>query len=310
MNSSLVTQFPFWAVVVSVAAYFFPAEFSSFKPAIVPLLSVVMFGMGMTLTADNFKAVLKKPVIIAIGVFIQFFLMPLIAWGLAMTFELSTELLVGMILVGSSAGGTASNVICYLARGNVALSILMTLTSTICAIVLMPAITFVYLNQSVPVPVLDMMTSILLIVILPVILGTAINTLFGRHLETVQPIFPVISCLAIIAIIAIIVGLNQNNLANLKLPVLWAVMLHNLIGPIVGYIIPKLMKYDPETCRTVAIEVAMQNSGLSVALAIKYFSTTAALPGALFSIWHNISGSILATYWRKKNPPRRKHYCH
>ncbi|MBE8232870.1 MAG: bile acid:sodium symporter family protein, partial [Endozoicomonadaceae bacterium] len=207
---------------------------------------------------------------------------------------------VRMILVGSTAGGTASNVICYLARGNVALSILMTLTSTLCAVALMPTLTYLYLNQSIPVPVWGMMRSIILMVIIPVLLGTGINTLFGHKLKAVQAIFPIISSLGIIVIIAIIVGLNHDNMTKLSLPTLSAIILHNLLGLCAGYSIPKLLKYDIQTCRTVAIEVGMQNSGLSVALAIKYFNTAAALPGALFSIWHNVSGSILAAYWRRK----------
>jgi len=243
--------------------------------------------------------VIKSPLIIAIAVGIQFLLMPLFAYVISIMLGLSVDLMTGMVLVGASAGGTASNVICYLAKGNVALSILMTVVSTLCAVMLMPALTFLYLNQVVPVPVEGMLSSILSIVLFPVLLGTLLNSFFTQRLKRIQPVLPLLSTFSIMFIIAIIVGLNHDNLRVLAMPVLIAVVLHNAMGLIVGYGIPRLFKYDAKTCRTVCIEVAMQNSGLSVALAIKYFSISAALPGALFSIWHNISGSLLAFYWRK-----------
>jgi len=255
----------------------------------------------MTLTWDDFKAVLKKPLVITVAVAIQFLLMPLFAYAISIFLELSIDLMTGMVLVGASAGGTASNVICYLAKGNVALSILMTVVSTLCAVVLMPALSFLYLNQVVPVPVVGMLNSILTIVLFPVLVGTLLNSFFTQRLKTIQPFLPLLSTFSIVFIIAIIVGLNHDNLRVLALPVLIAVCLHNLLGLCAGYAIPWLLKYDARTCRTVCIEVAMQNSGLSVALAIKYFSIAAALPGAIFSIWHNVSGSLLAMYWRKQD---------
>ena len=300
MLSKLINFFPIWAILLSAVAYINAEAFASYKDIIVPLLALVMFCMGMTLNWRDFKAVLNKPVVIAIAVAIQFLLMPLFAYGLSLFLNLSKEIMTGMILVGASAGGTASNVICYLAKGDVALSILMTVVSTLLAVLLMPALTFLYLNQLVPVPVEGMLKSILLIVLLPVLSGTLLNSFFSRALKPVQALFPLLSSLAIVLIIAIIVGLNHDNLNDLALPVLLAVCLHNILGLIFGYAIPKILKYDEPTCRTVCIEVAMQNSGLSVALAIKHFSMAAALPGALFSIWHNISGSLLALFWRTK----------
>jgi len=163
----------------------------------------------------------------------------------------------------------------------------------------MPTLTYLYLHQVVPVPVEGMLKSLLLIVLLPVLAGTFLNSIFGKGLKKLQPIFPLLSSCSIVFIIAIIVGLNHDNLSNLALPILLAVCLHNFLGLMVGYAIPWLLKYDARTCRTVCIEVAMQNSGLSVALAVKYFSVAAALPGAIFSIWHNVSGSLLAMYWRR-----------
>ncbi len=294
----VVNLFPVWAILLSGIAYANAEVFASYKSIIVPLLALVMFSMGMTLNWRDFKAVLKKPVVIAIAVTIQFLLMPLFAYGLSIALNLSKEIMTGMVLVGASAGGTASNVICYLAKGDVALSILMTVVSTLFAVLLMPVLTFLYLNQLVPVPIEGMLKSILLIVLLPVFSGTVLNGFFSQHLKKIQVVFPLLSSLAIVLIIAIIVGLNHDNLSDLAFPVLLAVCLHNTLGLIFGYSIPRFLKYDERTCRTVCIEVAMQNSGLSVALAIKHFSMAAALPGALFSIWHNISGSLLALFWR------------
>lgn len=301
MINRIVNLFPLWAIMLSGIAFFIPEYFSAQKNIIVPLLAVIMFCMGLTLTVSDFKAVIKKPKVIAITVLLQFLLMPLFAYVISLMLELPIDLMTGMILVGASAGGTASNVICYLAKGNVALSILMTVVSTLCAVILMPVLTFLYLEQTVPVPVEKMLYSLLNIVLLPVFMGTLINSVFAHRLLIVQPFFPLLSSFSIVLIIAIIVALNQDNLRQLALPVLFAVFLHNALGLMVGYFIPRLLKYDKRTCRTICIEVGMQNSGLSVALAIKYFSVTAALPGVLFSIWHNLTGSLLAFIWRRSD---------
>lgn len=300
MSNRGVIFFPIGALLLSLIAYFNPAPFTHVKGTIIPLLALVMFFMGMTLTWQHFKQALKQPLIILLTISIQFIFMPLFAYLLANALQLSEAHTIGLVLVGCSAGGTASNVICYLAKGNVALSILMTMASTLCAVIAMPLLSYIYLSQSVAVPVTDMMRSILLIVFLPVVTGTAINSFLGRYLIRVQGLFPLFSSVAIALIIAIIVALNQHNFASLSWAVLAAVVLHNMLGMGVGYFIPRLLKYDTAICRTVSIEVGMQNSGLSVALAMKYFSVAAALPGAMFSIWHNISGSTIASYWRQK----------
>lgn len=299
MSRFFINLFPVWAISLSILAFLSPSYFIPAKPAIIPLLALVMFGMGTSLSWQHFAEAVKRPVIIGFTVFIQFVFMPLLAFLISLAFKLPEQQMIGMVLVGSSAGGTASNVICYLARGNVALSILMTMTSTLCAVVLMPLLTHLYLNQMIEVPVLDMMKNILLIVFLPVMTGITLNTFFSSFINKLQNTFPALSCSAIILIIAIIVALNHNNLAIVSLPVISAIILHNGLGMLFGYLIAHWFNYDRQTCRTVCIEVGMQNSGLSVALAIKFFTVSAALPGALFSIWHNLSGSLLAAYWRK-----------
>ncbi len=289
--------FPVWALLLSGIAYYFPEPFTTLKPGIIPLLAVIMFGMGMTLTMEDFKRVGQTPGIILIGVCLQFLVMPLAAYMISIGLKLPLPLLIGMVLVGASSGGTASNVICYLARGDVALSITLTLCSTLLAVVAMPALTWLYLGERIPVPVWGMLLTVLKIVIAPVLIGVLINHLAGPRLKPVKPLFPVISVIAIVLIIAIIVAVNQARISELSFVIMTAVILHNLTGLLGGYWVSKWMGYDQQTCRTLAIEVGMQNSGLSVALAIKYFSVLAALPGAIFSIWHNLSGSVLASLW-------------
>jgi BASS family bile acid:Na+ symporter len=227
--------------------------------------------------------------------------MPGAAYTISKLFGLSNVMMAGIVLVGCSPGGTASNVIAYLGNGNVALSITLTLTSTLFAVALTPFFSYIILNQVVPVPVGDMFLSILQIVLVPVLAGTAINSFFSEKIEKIRNVFPFLSTVAIVLIIAIIVALNKSRLADIDLIIIVAVMLHNLTGLTCGYFIPKMFKYDEKICRTIGIEVGMQNSGLSVALAVKFFSAAAALPGAIFSIWHNLSGSILAGWWRYKD---------
>lgn len=301
MLNKFTATFPLWAILLAVVAYIAPDLFVAMKPGIIPLLVIIMFGMGMTLTASDFKQVLTQPQIIGLGVSLQYIIMPLVAWLVSLLLNLPVELMVGMVLVGSSAGGTASNVICYLAKGNVALSITLTLCSTLLAVVAMPAMTWLYVGQTVPVPALDMLISILKIVLIPVLLGVTLNTFLQKQLTPFAPLFPVISSLAIIIIIAIIVALNKERIATTGITILIAIMLHNLIGLFGTYGISRRMGYDQIISRTLAIEVGMQNSGLSVALALKYFSPAAALPGALFSIWHNLSGSMLAAWWSRQD---------
>jgi len=299
MNKT-VTLFPLGAIAISIFAVFFPDVLSPMRPAIVPLLGVVMFGMGMTLTLTDFMRVFKQPKLIGLGITLQYLLMPFIAFVLSLLLQLPVPLMAGLVLVGSCPGGTASNVICYLARGDVALSITLTSISTILAVIFTPFLTWFYVGQKVPVDIIAMMISIFIIIIIPVTLGILINKYFGSSLEKVKRTLPLISVIAIIIIIGIIVARNQPHLPALAIPVIIAVMLHNGLGLLFGYSLPKLVGYDAKTCRTLAIEVGMQNSGLGVALADKFFAASAALPGAIFSIWHNISGSCLAAFWSRE----------
>ncbi len=291
--------FPLWAILLSMIAYYLPDYFIPLKPSIIYLLAVVMLAMGITLKLSDFKKLFSLKILIIVGLILQFTIMPLSAWLISIMMGLSLPLLTGMILVGASPGGTASNVICYLAKGNVALSLALTSCSTLLAVIATPLLTWLYLGQSVEVPVTNMMMTLLKVIILPVALGVFINHLFGRSLNIVLKIFPSISILSICLIIAIIIASNQSKLQNLALIVIIAVILHNFVGLVCGYIFSKLLGFDHTNSKTLAIEVGMQNSGLAVALANQYFQAISALPGAVFSIWHNLSGSILATIWAK-----------
>jgi BASS family bile acid:Na+ symporter len=259
-----------------------------------------MFGMGLTLHLSDFKYVLQMPRLIFAGIALQYTIMPLTAVVLSNLMGLDPILTAGMILVGTCPGGTASNVICYLARGNVALSITLTAVSTFLAVILTPALTAELVSKTIDVPVVDMLLSILYMVIIPVSAGVVLNHVAGKILKPVRPVFPLLSVIAIVFIIAIIVSLNAQQVHQIGATVLIAVMLHNSTGLFLGYFTSRLLGYSPAECRTLAIEVGMQNSGLAVALAIKYFTATAALPGAIFSIWHNLSGSILAGFWSSR----------
>jgi len=298
----ITALFPLWALLGVLLAWLAPGWLVPLKTAIVPLLGLVMFAMGVTLTGEDFLTVLRRPFPVALGVALQFLLMPLVAWGLARLTGLPPQLAIGLILVGCSPGGTASNVICYLAKGDVALSITLTTVSTLLAIVATPLLTLLYAGETVPVPATGMLLTILKVILIPVLLGVLVNHFFHRPLAAVRDFFPVVSVAAIVLIISIIVALNHAQLESLVPGIALVVVLHNLIGMAGGYWVPRWLGRDVRECRTLAIEVGMQNSGLAVALAVKYFSATAALPGALFSIWHNLSGALLAGLWSRRRP--------
>jgi bile acid:Na+ symporter, BASS family len=292
--------FPVWALLASLLAFAYPQPLVDLKAWILPLLGLVMLGMGATLTPAEFREVLRRPRLVALGAALQFGIMPLAGWTIGHLLGLPPVLLAGLVLVGASPGGTASNVICYLARGDVALSITLTTVSTLLAVVLTPLLTLLYVGERVPVPAGAMLLSILQVVVLPVALGVLLNRLAGERIGGLKRLFPLISVAAIVLIIAIIVALNRESLASLGAEAGLAVILHNGTGLAAGYALARLLGQDETRARTLAIEVGMQNSGLAVALAVKHFSAAAALPGALFSVWHNLSGSALAAWWSRR----------
>ncbi|MAX08547.1 MAG: bile acid:sodium symporter [Gammaproteobacteria bacterium] len=292
--------FPVWALCLSCIAFVASDFLSSFEEAIVPLLAAVMFMMGLTLTQKDFRRISKEPKAVFIGVLLQFLLMPVLALTLAGMLQLSNQLTAGMVLVGSCAGGTASNVMTYLAKGDVALSISMTMASTLIGVFATPFLCALYLSETVSVDTRGMLLSIMQMVFLPVFAGVIVNHLLQTQVVKFERFFPSLSILLILCIIAIVVALNSERLVDIGLLTLVAVILHNSLGLASGFFVSRLFGFNLKQSHTIAIEVGMQNSGLGVALALQYFSSTAALPGALFSVWHNVSGSMLASAWGNK----------
>ncbi len=291
--------FPLWAILLSFCAFYFQTALQPMASAIVPLLGGIMFIMGLNLRKEDFLRIIEEPLPVVVGVFIQFLLMPILALTLSLMLQLSNQLTAGMVLVGSCAGGTASNVICYLAKGELALSISMTLATTLLGVVITPALCTFYLAETVSVDTQGMILSMLQIVLLPVLTGSLIAHFMPQVVTTIEWVLPSIAIGLILLVIMIIVSLNASSMIGIGPLVLVAVIFHNLGGLAGGFFISRLFGFSIRRSQTIAIEVGMQNSGLAVALATQYFSATAALPGALFSIWHNISGSLLASYWSR-----------
>lgn len=294
----LITRlFPLWAVFFALVSVYAPPLFKPILPHVTLLLGIVMFAMGITLTPADFRRVARRPAPVAAGIGLHYLIMPLAAWGLAKAFGMPPQLAVGMVLVGSVASGTASTVMVYLAGGDVALSVTISAVSTLVGVIATPLLVRLYVAAGISVPVLDMLASIAKIVLVPVALGVAVNRLAPHRIRRIEPALPLVSMAAIILIIAAVVSATAPSLATAGPLVLAAVILHNAIGLAGGYFGGKLLGFDESVCRTLALETGMQNSGLAAALAKLYFSPLAALPGAIFSIWHNISGSLLAGHW-------------
>ena len=293
------------AVVCSILAMIFPQVFIWGKAWIPALLGVIMFGMGLTLTFQDFANVWKNKRSVFIGVAAQYTIMPLAAFLISRLLGFDNIVLIGMVLVGSCPGGTASNVMVYLAKGNVALSVTMTLLSTLLAPVLTPAIVSLTIHQIVEVPFLKMMLTVFWIVILPICGGLLVRMLMKNKIKPLLSFFPHLSMVTIVFVIAVIMGLNRSTLLTFPLVIAAGVVLHNLFGLALGYGIAKLLKCPEEDRRAIAIEVGMQNSGLAVTLATQFFTAQSALPGALFSLWHNISGSTLARFWATRVVKKR-----
>ena len=299
MVNLTVKIFPALAVLVSILACVRPKWFAPGKVWVEPLLGVIMLGMGTTLAPKDFLNAVKRPRAVLIGMVLQFALMPLLAFAIGHALRLPKEQFVGLVMVGTVAGGTASNVIAYLAGGDVALSITMTACSTVAGIFLTPLLSSLYLGQTVQISAWAMFKSILIVVALPVSIGLVINRFCRRHSELVGKICPVVSVVVIVLVIGIVVSLNAGKLSECGILVVAAVILHNLSGLAAGYGCARLLRCDGKTSVTIAIEVGMQNSGLAAALALKFFGGASALPGALFSIWHNISGALFAAASRR-----------
>lgn len=314
----ITNLFWLWTLLGTAWAWFRPGDFTWFLGTLggtdlklIPLgLGVIMLGMGVTLTTADFAKVLKTPWQVAIGVVAQFLIMPAVGWGVATLFQLSDDLKLGVILVSCCPGGTASNVVTYLARANVALSVLMTMTSTLLAVGLTPYLTKVYASVAVPfqVDAVAMVWSMVSIVLLPVVAGVVLNRYFGRRLRLVREVSPVVSVLVIVLIVGAIVGARKADIISHAGTLLPAVFAVHVLGFALGYGWGKLFKVPEDRCRTISIEVGMQNSGLGASLARTHFAAVAplaAVPCAISAFYHCLIGSFLASVWRRRAGKRR-----
>lgn len=292
-------------VLGGVAGLVFPEQTVQAAEYIPLLLGVIMFGMGLTLRVGDFALVLRRPWAVLLGLAAQFVVMPLAAWAIGGLFGLSGLLLVGMVLVGAAPGGTASNVIVYLARGDVALSVTMTSVATLLAPLLTPLLVLWLASSELPVEFWALFESIVQIVLVPVVAGVLVRALAGRYVERVLPYLPLVSVTGIVVVVAAVVGANADVVSAGSALLVAAVVAHNAVGLLLGYVAAVVTGLDESARRAISIEVGMQNSGLSASLATTHFAPLAALPAALFSVWHNVSGSALATYWaRRPTRPR------
>ena len=290
-------------LVCAVLSLLFPAVLQPIPTKTINyLLGVVMFGMGLALNLQDFKIVFSRPKDIIIGCLAQFTVMPLLAWGLAKAFQLDEALALGVILVGCCPGGTASNVITYLAKGDLALSVGMTGVSTVLAPLLTPLLTWLLAGESIHVDVAGMLLSILWVVILPIVLGLVIKSLWPKFTEKAMDYLPAFSSVAIAFTVSIVISANASKLLASGVLIILVVMCHNLFGLVLGYLIGRLTGMPEPKKRAVSIEVGMQNSGLASSLATLHFAAypMATIPGAIFSVWHNISGTIVAWLYTKK----------
>ena len=290
-------------LAAAVLALIFPSMLQQIRPTVINyLLGVVMFGMGLTLNLQDFKIVFSRPKDVMIGCLAQFTVMPLLAWVLVRVFQLDEALALGVVLVGCCPGGTASNVITYLAKGDLALSVGMTGVSTLLAPFMTPFLTWALAGKSVNVDVVGMLLSILWVVILPIVVGLVVKWIWPKFTEQATDYLPAFSSVAIAFIVSIVIAANANKLMAGGLMIVMVVILHNLCGLSLGYLIGQLLGLSDPKRRAISIEVGMQNSGLASSLATIHFAAypLATIPGAIFSVWHNISGALVARIYTSR----------
>ena len=301
--SSFIGKYMAWIVlVIAAAALFWPGTCLWIQTKWINyLLMIVMFGMGLTMKLGDFAVVFRQPRDVIVGCLAQFIVMPLLAFGLGRVFGLSDELLVGVVLVGTCPGGTSSNVITYLSKGDTALSVGMTSINTLLAPFLTPMLTYLYLRTSVSVDVKAMFMSIIQVVIVPIGLGLLINKVFGNYTQKIRDALPSVSVTAICLIVAAVVSHNSEKIRATGMVIFAVVILHNILGYLCGYLVGIAFRMDLPRKKAVAIEIGMQNSGLATTLAGSAFPgmEMATVPGAIFSVWHNISGAVLAGIFQR-----------
>lgn len=297
----------FAAVSVSM---FYPSFFTSIgdfqlKSLIVPLLQLIMFGMGTAMSIKDFAGVVKMPKGVLVGLICQFTIMPVLGFAIASMFGFPAEIAAGVVLIGSSPSGLASNVMAYLAKANLALSVTLTAVSTVLAPLMTPLLMETFAGQFVPIDFVGMMLSIVKIVILPIIAGLLFNYFFHGKAKWLDKAMPIVSMGGIALIIAIITAAGRDSLLTIGLFLIVAAIIHNIAGYFLGYWSCRALKMKEQDCRTIALEVGMQNGGLASGIALEMGKVaTIGLAPAVFGPWMNISGSSLATWWRDKDPDK------
>lgn len=305
--SHLTNAFPLWIAGASLLALFRPELFTWFSgPWITAGLGIIMLGMGLTLTLEDFREVAKRPGAVFAGFALQYTLMPLIGWTLAALFRLPPPLAAGLILVACCPGGTASNVVTFLARADLPLSVTLTACSTLMAVIMTPALTLIFAGSRVDVSFWGLMSSTFQVVILPIAAGTAMNRFLPGLTRKILPAAPLAAVIFITLIVASIVGAGNDEIIEAGFQLLGAVFSLHALGFLFGYIAGRLLLKDEVTARTISIEVGMQNSGLGVVLARANFADPlTAIPSALSSVWHSLIGSFLAAVWRARSEKKK-----
>ncbi len=294
-----VTVFPILIVIAAVWAFTFPGAASNITPHVSTLLGIIMFGMGLTLTLPDFKLVLTRPLPILLGVIAQYVIMPGLAVLLVNLLGLPDAIAVGVILVGCAPGGTSSNVISYLSKADVALSVTMTSISTLLAPLMTPLLVQWLAGTYMEIDGGAMAWSIVKTVLVPVIAGLVLRLIIPKVIDRILPALPWISTIGICGVVAGVIPGSAEAFATAGLAIFAAVILHNLFGYVLGYAAGKVFRFDNRVARTISIEVGMQNSGLAATLSRTYFTPETALPAVIFSVWHNLSGAFLSMIFRR-----------
>ncbi|MFB5762378.1 bile acid:sodium symporter family protein [Paenibacillus medicaginis] len=294
------STFSVWVILFALLGFFIPDAFTGLKGYIQIFLGIVMFGMGLTLSSADFREVFRRPLDVAIGVVGHYLIMPLLAFGLAVLLQLPPDIAVGVILVGCCPSGTASNVMTLLAKGDVALGVSIASVSTLIAPLATPAMISLLAGRWMNIDAGSLIKDILMVVIIPIVLGVVVKALFRRQAEASVKALPLVSTIAIVLIVAIVVAGSKAKIIETGPLIFAVVILHNGLGYLLGFWFAKLFGMNLAKRKAVTLETGMQNSGLGAALAAAHFNPVAAVPSAIFSVWHNISGSLLATWFARR----------
>lgn len=300
LSAFVCKHFTLWIILFSLIAFLQPEPFKPIAPQIPYLLGIIMLGMGLTMSLDDFKLVFSRPKDVFCGVAFRYLIMPLIGFTVAKVLGLPPALAAGMVLLGACPSGTASNVMSFIAKGDTALSVTVSSINTVLAPILTPYTFLLLAGALIPINVTTLFIEIVKIVLLPVAIGVTIRMCAAQTVEKFNKVVPLISVVFIITILASVVAVNAGKLATVGMVILLAVFLHNTLGLILGYVSSHSVGMDEKKARAITFEIGMENSGLAVALAMAHLDPMAALPAALCSIWQNISGSLLAGYWGGK----------